>query len=1030
MKIANISVNRPVGVIVIVIAVMILGFVSLTDLTIDLLPDIELPVAVVMTNYNGVAPQEIESLITSPIEGTVSTVEGLSSIQSISAPNQSVVLLLFDFGTDMNTAMLNIRDRVDFARQMIPDGAGDPTVLKFDPNTFPIMQLSFSGNAELAELTQIAQDTILPRIERLPGVAQVSLTGSETQVVNVEVDPLQMEAYHLNLMQLIQLIGSENINASAGNIERGNQSLSLRVTGEFENLEDIRSINIPLATGEMIKLKDLASVQESIEEPTSLAYVNRERTLSLDITKQSDANTVQVANLVQDELTLLQNELPERMNVNTIWDSSLFIREAIQNVVINMIIGAVMAILVLMLFLRSIRSTFVIAASIPIAIISAFTMIYFSGQTLNILTMGGLALGVGLMVDSSIVILENIFKYREKGFSLMESAKKGTAEVGSAVIAATLTSVVVFLPIVFTSGIASEIFMPLALTVTFTLIASLAVALTLVPMLASRLLPRHDELEKPIGRLKRFSLFVGEQVNNLNHGYRNALRWVIAHKKTIFFGTILLLVASFALLPLIGTEFLPLFDQGEILVEVEMPPGTSLQQTEDVLKKFEDFMLATPAVDIAYTSVGGDASGMQMRESADIGSIYVRLLPTRERDISTQDLIDEATQFGQDIPDAQIQITPLQSADIGEDPVSIRITGDNLDVLQTLSREIEEMIAPIDGLANISNSLDDTRSELQVHVDRDEASQHGLTYQEVMQTIQTSFQGQVSTFIRSEGQEIEVKVLLPQENRNTLENLSRLSIQTPLGDSIPLSSIADFEEVQGPSTINRRNQERGANIRADIFDRDLGSVIAEIEENLHAFHFPDGYNYTIGGQFEQMSDAFDDLTLALILAIFLVYAVMAIQFEKVMYPFIIMFSLPPTLIGILVGFAITGRPLSAPAFIGFIMLAGIVVNNAIVLVDYINTLRKRGMNREEAILQAGPDRLRPILMTMLTTVLAMIPLAIGLGEGAEMQAPLATVIVFGLSFSTIITLVFVPVVYIYIDDLTNWSKSLFTRNRA
>ncbi|MDQ0339574.1 HAE1 family hydrophobic/amphiphilic exporter-1 [Caldalkalibacillus uzonensis] len=1027
MKLTNISVQRPVGVVIIVLAVMILGAISLTNLAIDLLPDINLPVAVVMTSYSGAAPQEVESLVTRPLEGGLSTVEGLDSIQSLSVPNQSVIILIYDFGTNMDQAMLEIRDRLDLVRQALPDGADDPALFRFDPNAFPIMQLSLSGTVAEDQLTHLAEQTVIPRLERLPGVAQVSLIGQTPREIHVEVAPQRLAAYQLSMMNIVQLLGADNISTSAGTLPRGQQEMSLRVTGELKDSEDVRQLPIPLPTGESIKLGDVAEVKDTLAPSQSYAFVNGEPTLSLNITKQSDANTVAVARAVSRELEALEAELPSFVQVNTIMDTSQFIQESINNVARNMVLGGSMAILILLVFLRSIRSTVVIAASIPIALISAFTLIYFSGQTLNILTMGGLALGIGLMVDSSIVILENIYKYRERGYRPVEAAKQGAKEIGSAVIASTLTSVVVFLPIVFTTGLAAEIFFPLAITVAFTLLASLIVALTLVPMLASRLMPKQNRAETK-GFCSRLGDRLGQAIDKTAAIYRQALHWAIHHRKTVLIATVLLLGGSLALVPFIGVEFLPAMDQGEILVEVELPVGTSLEHTAAVLAELEQQVLGLDEAELVFTTVGQDNMNMGSSSAAHSGSMYIRLLPANQREMATSEVMEHLRHLAQSIPDAEVTVTGLDSTGMDEAPVQIEITGHDLDTLADLAQEVSAAISSVPGITNVTSSLEDTRPELQVIIDRDLTSQYGLSQSEVMQTIRLAFQGQVATVIRQAGEEINVRVLLPEDNRQSVDDLSRLTLLTPLGDSITLSSIARFEQVEGPPVISRQNQQRGVAVSAELTsERDLGSVIEDIRNQLEDVTFPDGYQYELGGQYEQMLDAFGDLTLALWLAIFLVYAVMAVQFEKLMYPFIIMFSLPATCIGVIVGLALTGHPLSTPAFIGLIMLAGIVVNNAIVLVDYINTLRQRGLTREEAVLTAGQERLRPILMTMLTTVLAMTPLAIGLGEGAELQAPLATVIVFGLSFATLITLFLVPVMYIYMDRLTNWFKSLLQR---
>ncbi|OIJ12866.1 acriflavin resistance protein [Anaerobacillus arseniciselenatis] len=1028
MRLIKESVKRPVGVIIMTLVVMMLGVVSLTGLRVDLMPDLDLPIAVVMTPYNGAAPQEVENLVTRPLEGSLSATEGLDTMQSISAPNQSVILLMYNFGTNLDVAMLDLRDRVDMVEQMLPEGAGSPTIMRFDPNQMPIMQIGISADMDLTRLTNIAEDTILPRIERLPGVGQVNITGGQEREISVEPDLTKMQNYGLTITQLAQLIGGENRSAPAGDVVRGGDEMPLRIVGDFRSAEDIRKINIPLRTGETIKLSEIAEVKDQFKEQDSLAYVNGKPTLSLDILKQTDANTVEVSRAVTSELERLESDLNGGVSLVPIMDSAMFIQESVNSVSRNLILGGIMALFVLLAFLRSFRSTLIIGLSIPIALISAFTLLYFAGETLNIITLGGLALGVGLLVDSSIVILENIYKYRERGYSRTQSAIKGASEVSSAVIASTLTSLVVFVPIVFTGGIAAEIFMPLALTVGFTLLASLAVALTLVPMLSGLLLPEIKVEEDPRG-LRKIGVAIGNYLDRLNERYRRVLKWAINHRKTIIFSTVLLLVASFGSVRLVGTELMPSFDQGELSARYEVPSGTPIEETRETLAQLEKFLIETEATEVIYSTVGGGGMMGMGGAGNNEGELYVRLMPQNERDISTNDLIEQFDSFAQTIPDLELNVRAFESQGMGGDPVEIEVRGEDFDTLKWIADDIQEIISEVPGATNVTHSMGDTRPEMQLHIDRDLASRYGLSYPEVMQTVMSSVSGQVATLMRSEGQEISVTVILPEEYRDNFQKLQNLPLLTPVGDTVPLAAIASFVEADGPNVINRQNQSRGVTISGDVVDRDLGSVIADIEKELDQYIFPEGYSYRTGGEFEMMMDAFVDLALALSLAIFLVYAVMAFQFEKVMYPFIVMFSLPATFIGIMIGFVVTGRPLSVPAFIGVIMLSGIVVNNAIILVDYINQLRERGLSREEAILEAGPARLRPILMTMLTTVLAMVPLAIGMGEGAELQAPMATVIVFGLSFATIITLLLVPVMYIYTDNFTNWFKGLFKRNK-
>lgn len=1026
MKLINESVNRPVGVIIIVLVVMMLGAVSLTGLGIDLMPDLELPIAVVTTSYPGAAPVDVENLVTRPLEGSLSAVEGLETMQSISSPNQSVVILMFDYGVNMDSSMLELRDRLDMVSRALPASAGEPLVMRFDPNAMPVMQLGISGEIDIASLTHIVEDSVLPRLERIPGVAQVNMSGGQEKEIIVQPDFTLMQEHRVTMSQIAQLIGAENRSAPAGQIKQGTEKMPLRILGEFSSIKDILNINIPVATGEVIKLSEIATVEEAVVERTSFSFVNGEPTLSLDIMKQSDANTVDVSNSVLREMERIEESLTQGVTMTTIMDSSMFIRDSISSVVRNMLLGGGMAILVLLLFLRSFRSTLIIGLSIPIALVSAFTLIYFSGNTLNILTLGGLALGIGLLVDSSIVILENIFKYRERGYSNIEAAKKGASEVAGAVIASTLTSVVVFVPIIFTGGLAAEIFMPLALTVGFILLASLIVAITLVPMLSRLLLPEIVVDDNPKG-LRRIASSIGRIIDTISVGYRKLLKWTLNHKKTIVFGTLLLLVASLAMIPKVGVEFIPDFDQGELIATIEMPEGTPLDETRENVGLLEEFLVETRAVEMVYTTIGGGGRRGIEGGSENSGNIYARLVPKAERSISTNEIIKQLDEYAKSLPDIEVNVRGAQSGGMGGSPISIEVRGNEISTLKTIADELQEIINGVSGATNITHSMGETRPEIQIHVDRDAAVEHGLMYAEVMQTIINSMNGQVATLMRIEGNEIDVKVILPEESRSNLAQLRRLPLTTPKGEIIQLSTVADFKQAEGPAVINRQNQTRGVAISGDIIDRDLGDVMEDIEKALDEYNFPEGYDYQIGGDFEMMQDTFSQLILALVLAIFLVYAVMAFQFEKVMYPFIVMFSLPVTVIGIIFGFLVTGRPLSAPAFIGVIMLAGIVVNNAIVLVDYINKLRDRGLSREEAILEAGQTRLRPILMTMLTTVLAMIPLAIGIGEGSELQSPMATVIVFGLSFSTLITLVLIPVMYIYMDNLTNWWKGLFSR---
>src|SRR5690625_1085397 len=635
---------------------------------------------------------------------------------------------------------------------------------------------------------------------------------------------------------------------------------------------------------------------------------------------------------------------------------------------------------------------------------------YFTGETLNILTFGGLALGIGMMVDSSIVILENIYSYRQRGYSLFDSATKGAAELTPAVIASTTTTLVVFLPIVYVEGIASDIFTPLALTVSFSLIASLVVAITLVPMLSSKLLSKAME----DGRRYWFDTLL----QKLTNAYARALEKVLKFRKTSIITTILLMVGSLALVPFIGAEFIPAGDQGQLTVTVETAPGTSSKHTEKVVDQVREKIEAhDDIIEVSYVTIGGSdiATGASGNNQA---SFTVQLVPPSDRDVTTAQFVQKIDDEVQSIAGADIMISEMEAGVGMGDPIQINLTGNEHDVLRELGDQVVAEIEDIDGVYNPESGASHGVPQLQVKIDQDKAAYHVLTTEMIQSQIEMNFIGQVVTVYREEGREIDVTLMYPEESHNQIADLEDMKVQTSEGASIPLQEVAEFIEEQGAVTLVRQNQEAQMSVTSELADRDLGSVVRDIEAKLDTMSFPEGYSYHIGGQAEDMEESFADLTLALVFSIFLVYAVMAIQFENFLFPFIIMFSMPATVIGIVLGLFVSGLSFSIPAFIGIIMLAGIVVNNSIVLVDYINILRRRGMERHEAIIEAGKSRLRPILMTTLTTVLAMVPLGLALGEGAEMQQPLAVTIIFGLSVSSIFTLLLIPIVYTYFDDLT------------
>ncbi|KUO52051.1 MAG: multidrug ABC transporter [Desulfitibacter sp. BRH_c19] len=1034
MWLSNFSVKRPVTIIMAVCIVIILGFVSFTNLSVDLYPDFSLPYALVMTNYEGAAPEEIENLVTRPLEETMATLSGVDEIMSESIPGTSMIFIAMNWGTDMDLATLEMREQIDFVTTFMPSDISKPMVLQMDPSMMPILELGVTGGDDLAQLKDLVENEMKDRLLRIDGVASIYTTGGLTREIHVLIDPARLNAYGLSMDQVMGALRSENVNFSSGQVTDGNKEFFVRTMGQYENIEDIGNVVLSLPSGGHIYLKDLGEIKDTHNEVSQITRVNGESSIGVHIVKQSKTNTVQVANKVKAEIAMMEKELPVDVKINISFDQSEFINQAIDGVVRNAIIGGFLAIVVLLLFLRNVRSTLVIATAIPISIISTFTLIYFNDLTLNMMSLGGITLGIGMMVDSSIVILENIYRYGQQGYSKIEAAKQGAAEVSSAVVAATFTTLAVFLPIVFVEGIAAELFGDLALTVSFALAMALLVSLTLIPMLASKLLVTNGNggakaVPTKSTPIKWAANGMGRFLDLLGDKYRAVLDWALGHRKTVIAVVIVALVGSFAMVPMVGMSFMPTMDSGEISISINLERGTVLEETNAIATEVEEYLETIQEVKTIFVSVAPPRDGMTGTGSPATERISIRamLVGTGSREKDSLIIADEIRSYLATIPGAEISVAAIDSSQGGGggtmSPIAVKIKGSDLAVLQELSEQIKSVIESVPGTREVETPSIEGDPEYRIYVDRAKASQYGLNVAQVASTARAVLEGQVATRYRTGDSEIDVKVMYPESYREGLKNLKDSYITSPTGMKVPLSMIAEIKADRGPASITREDQVRTFTVNSQILGRDLGSVMTDIEQKVAAeIQLPRGYTVHYGGEMEEMINAFSSLLLALALAIVLVYMVMASQFESLMYPFVIMFTMPTTLIGVILGLAITGKEFSVPTFIGLIMLAGIVVNNAIVLVDYINVLRRRGIERNEAILSAGPIRLRPILMTSLTTVLALLPSALGIGEGAEAMAPMAIAVVTGLSVSSIFTLVLIPVMYTLLDDLGNWAR--------
>ncbi|MCC5910243.1 MAG: efflux RND transporter permease subunit [Clostridiaceae bacterium] len=1012
MKVSNWSVNRPISVFMMMGIILLLGAVSLSRLPMDLLPKMNIPVAVVNTQYIGAGPLEIENLITRPIEETVATVNNVKHINSVSTEGSSVVIIEFDQGTDMDFATLEIREKIDLVKRFLPQDAIDPMVLKIDPNALPIMAIGVIGE-DIDKLQDTVEHRIKPRLERLEGVAAVGVSGGREKNVEIKIDPTYLAEQKINQQQLSALLRGENINLPGGEIKDGSKNLMVRTIGEFRSIDEIKNLPVPLPIGITTRLQDIAEVRFVEEERTQLARVNGIPSIRVTLQKQPTFNTIQVTNAVNREIKEIQQELDD-IEIETVIDQSLFIRRSIGNVATTAAFGGLLAVLVLFLFTKNMRNTLVIALSIPISIIATFTLMYFTGLTLNLLSLGGFALGIGMLVDNGIVVLENIYRFREEGYSAKDAAIYGATEVASAVTASTFTTVAVFIPIVFVEGMTGEIFKELALTVTFALLASLVISLTLVPMLSSKILKvKNKKSNKVFQRIDN----VFQRVNDK---YIILLKWSLQHRLGVLLLTFIIFFSSILSVVWVGAEYFPEFDEGTFKINIMLPQGSSLESTEEIVQKVEQVVADYEDVEVIFSNIGGgDEFFSSYGYRPHRASVDVRLVPYNSRKQNTLKIIDEVRNDLIKIPGAEITVSNLSLVGMGfaGEAVEVEIRGDSLDILQDISQSFMEIIQTVEGTREVTSNFTEGRPQLEVYLNRDITSLYGLQTFQVATSIRNIIQGMDTTKLRIDGKEHNIVIKGEDYLKDGIGNFMQTPIETMLGNTVPLEQITEYRIAQGPSAIRRSSQVRTISVTAAIINRDVNSVISDIEDKLQHYPLPAGYTYQYRGQMEQLEEAFANLALAVILAILLVYMILASQFQSLLYPFTIMLSVPLAFSGGALALLLRGQPLSVPAVIGLIVLAGIVVNNGIVLIDYINLLRKESKEINDAIIMAGSTRLRPIAMTTLTTVLGLLPLAIGINEGSEVQIPLATVVIGGLLLSTLLTLIVLPVVYSILNDV-------------
>lgn len=1013
MKLPEFSVKRRVTASMVAMILVIVGFIAFSRLGLDFFPDIEFPTVSVLTVYRGASPEDIEKTITKPLEQIVSSIVRVKKVSSISAEGISVIMVEFEWGTNLDFAAQDIRDQIGLYRNLLPETASDPLVVKFNLAQMPVIFYGITANRPTAELKRIIEDEVAPRLERLDGVASARVFSTDIREIQVNVDKAALESRNLSLDRIIAALRVENLNLPAGYVIERHADFLVRTLAEFESLEDIkRTVIGQTPRGELIYLADVAEVVDGLKETRYLGRIQKEKGVFLIVNKRSGANSAQVGERVKKELAKIQPTLPPDIKFYVAMDQADMIKRVISRTFNTAWQGGLLAIILIFFFLRNWRPTITIALAIPLSIITTFIALYAAGYTINLLTLMGLTLGVGMLVDNSIVVIENTFRHIELGKSATTASIVGASEVGMAITASTLTTIIVFLPVVFSSGITAKLTQALALSVAFSLLASLFVALTIVPLVSSLIFEKSGGNFKPIK--KRFE--------GPRRFYRKLLVSALKHRKQVLIAAGVLFLISVALIPIIGTEFMPTQDSRMIILKIKLPVGTSLQETDRVVRLIEDLMLRQPEVQMVSSQVGSASE----EDPTDMASgfaatgpheaiIWVGLVHKEKRKRSDIKILEDVRKQLPTLDKVKIESINMGQVVLGTaTPVEIKIFGKEISVLKKIADDIVNRLQDVEGLRDLTHTLSQGRPEYQVYIDRERAARLGLTVSQVANLVQTATLGRVATRFREGGEEIDVRVWFKDKYRKNLREVLTTPLLTPLNKIVTLDQVAELKKGEGPIQITRENQARKVSVTANVVGRDIGSVTREIKARLASLEktLPPGYFIEYGGQYQQMQEAFKTLAFAFVLAVILVYMVMASQFESFLHPFIIMFTVPLGLIGVVLGLLITGKTISLPVWIGFILLAGIAVNNGIVMIDYINQLWRRGeMEKKDAIVEGAVTRLRPVLLTALTTILGLLPMAISRTTGSEMRSPLAITVLSGLMATTLLTLFVIPLLY-------------------
>lgn len=1029
MKLAAVSIRRPVFTVMMIMALVVLGYTSFNQMNIDLTPEVDFPFVIVSTIYQGAGAEAVETEVTKKIEDAINPIEGVKHITSYSQEGYSLVFAEFVLEKSGQIAAQEAREKIAGIRGDLPDDIDEPVVARYDPQSEPIISLTVSGKRPLREITTFTKDEVKKRLESLSGVGSVTLVGGFEREINVFLDIDKMESYQISIDKVALALQSANLEIPGGRINEQGVEYLVRTMGKYTKVSQFNNLVIDNPRGQPVYLRDFATVIDGVEEQRSLARVDGEPSVTLDISRQSGANIVKIAEAVKEEIAKLKNEIPPDMEISIVQDNSVFIEDAIHEILTNIIFGGLLAVFVIFLFLADIRSTIVSAVAIPTSIIATFTFMRMLGFTMNMMSLMGLSLAVGLLIDDAIVVIENIFRHLDQGKPPMKAAFEATKEIGLAVMATTFSIVVVFLPVAFMGGIVGRFFYQFGMTVAFAVVVSLFVAFSLTPMLSSRFLKKEGEdLQPPKFFLFRviwiFYRWILKVIspwnmffNKMNHWYRGLLGWSMNHRLLVMIVATVSFVAAIYLGKYVGSEFFPSTDRGEIRIAIETPPGTDLQTTSDRIDQVEEILKQRDEIKMIFTTIGAG------QEPVNSGRVFVKLVDRDFRTLSALDLIDTVRQMISVVPGIEYAVSAEESAGGGK-PVEISVRGNELDIITDLTHKLQKIFEETPGAVDISNTLEEGKPELRVNIDRDKANDLALNIYGIASTIRGFVDGEVVTRFKEGDEEYDVRIRLQEESRTSAADVGRLLIASNKEVDgkrtflVPLSHVANIDKTAAIGQYNRYDRLREAKVNSNVSSGFFsGTISNEIMQKAGEIDLPPGYFIGVSGQGEIMAESFQNIFVALMLAVIFIYLLLASQFESFFDPFSIMFSLPLSLVGAIVALLIFKNSMSIISLIGIILLMGLVTKNAILLIDFIKQNRYKGMNRREAILTAGPIRLRPILMTTFAMIFGMLPLALGIGPGAEMRAPMGRAVVGGLISSTLLTLIVVPVVYTIIDDI-------------